>query len=275
MPLTVAQKMAIRRHLKYPVTGNVSQSPAGGNLAQGFVGYRFFQSYGALEYKMNNLAPVEEAAILGLFYGAAAFVGPQPNAGDQASLTITSTALSASPQTVSALVSNPAAPFPNATLQLAASLAAAVANNAVLKAAGFVALAPYGTGPFNENAVPVPELSITAPAAFTITGAGTGLIMPQITADGSLLGPSASLNGGCITLNGYLAILNGLESAYVGTSDNLDTAQADVWKSRSNEAGQRRSLYENWVALFSDFIGVPAYKNANQRPRRTGAVSYI
>src|ERR1700744_2725856 len=104
MPLTVAQKMQIRRFLNFPVTGNISQSPAGGNLAQGFVGYRFFQAYGALEYKMNNLAPVEEAAILGLFYGAAAFVGPQPSAGDTASLTITSAALSASPQTVTAAV---------------------------------------------------------------------------------------------------------------------------------------------------------------------------
>lgn len=278
MPLTVAQKMQIRRILRYPVAGNITgpgQSPTGGTLANGFVGYRWFQAYGALEFKMNNLAPVEEAAILGLAYGAAAFVGPQPNSGDQVSLTITSTALSVSPQTVTVTVpAGPLPPYPNATLNLIQSLVQAIALNPVLVAAGFVSLAPYGTGAFNQNAVPVPELSITAPTAFTITGAGTGQVIPQITANGVMLGPTASLDGGCTKLWGYLAIITGLESAYAGASDNLDTSKADVWTRNANEVGARRSLYENWVSLFSDFIGIPVYRDAKQRPKRNGGIVY-
>jgi hypothetical protein len=279
MPLTVANKMTIRRHLKFPVAGNITgpgQSPTGGTVANGFVGYRWFQAYGALEFKMNNLAPVEEAAILGLPYGAAAFVGPQPNPGDTVSMTITSTALSVSPQIVTTTVpTGPLPPYPNATLQLIQALVQQIALNQVLVAAGFVSLAPYGTGPFNQNAVPVPELSVTAPAPFTITGAGSGQVIPQITANGILIGPSASLDGGCTTLSGYLALLNGLESAYLGASDNLDTNVADVWKRNPNEVGARRSLYENQVALFGDFMGLAPYRDAAQRPKRSGAIQYV
>lgn len=280
MPLTVSQKMTIRRHLKFPVAGNITgagQSPTGGTTANGFVGYRWFQAYGALEFKMNNLAPVEEAAILGVYYGAAAFVGPQPNPGDQVSLTLTF-GPAATPTVITVSATVPAAPlpaYPNATLQLIQSLVSAIASTPALTAAGFVSLAPYGTGPFNQNAVPVPELSITAPIPFTITGAGTGTTIPQITANGEQLGPSASLDGGCNTLFGYLSILNGLESAYFGASDNLDTNKADVWTRNANEVGARRSLYENTVQLFGDFMGLAPYRDANQRPKRSGAINYV
>lgn len=273
MPLTVSEKMQVRRHLRYPVAGNIAVSPAGGTLAQGFTGYRFFQGYGALEYKMNNLQPVEEAAILGSFYGAAALVG-QPNGGDQVSVTLSGGGL-VSPVTVTATAPANPLPLPNGALNLAATLAAGINSNPLLNAAKFVSLAPYGTGPFASNAVPIPELSVTAPAQFAIVGAGTGVIVPQITADGTRLQPSASLDGGCVWLWGYLAILNGLESAYAGTSDNLDTAKADVWTARASEAAQRRSLYENWRQMFGDFLGVALYENAGQRPKRSGAISYL
>ena len=52
---TDAQKADIRRFCGYPAYG------AG---AAGFNSWRFFQSYGALEYRMNNLAPAEMAVVL-------------------------------------------------------------------------------------------------------------------------------------------------------------------------------------------------------------------
>jgi hypothetical protein len=55
-----------------------------------------------------------------------------------------------------------------------------------------------------------------------------------------------------------------LESAYAGASDNLDTIQAAVWKGRSNELGQRISLYSVWQSRLSDFLNIPI------NPRRTG-----
>ena len=48
--LTEAQKVDVRRFCGYPAYG------AG---AAGFESWRFFQAYGTLEYRMNNMAPSE------------------------------------------------------------------------------------------------------------------------------------------------------------------------------------------------------------------------
>jgi hypothetical protein len=47
---TDAEKTDIRRFCGYP---------AYGSGADGFQGWRFFQAYGLLEYRMNNLSPAE------------------------------------------------------------------------------------------------------------------------------------------------------------------------------------------------------------------------
>jgi hypothetical protein len=51
---TDAQKVDIRRFCGYPVFGGTPSS---------FQSYRFFQAYGTLEYRMQNLLPEEEAVI--------------------------------------------------------------------------------------------------------------------------------------------------------------------------------------------------------------------
>jgi hypothetical protein len=53
--ITDAQKVDIRRFCGYPAYG------AG---AAGFNSWRFFQAYGTLEYRLNNLAPAEIAVTL-------------------------------------------------------------------------------------------------------------------------------------------------------------------------------------------------------------------
>jgi hypothetical protein len=52
---TDAQKVDVRRFCGYPAYG------AG---AAGFNSWRFFQAYGTLEYRLNNLAPAEIAVTL-------------------------------------------------------------------------------------------------------------------------------------------------------------------------------------------------------------------
>jgi hypothetical protein len=52
---TDGQKTDIRRFCGYPAYG-------AGNA--GFNSWRFFQAYGTLEYRMNNLAPAEIAVVL-------------------------------------------------------------------------------------------------------------------------------------------------------------------------------------------------------------------
>ena len=53
--LSEAQKVDVRRFCGYPAYG------AG---AVGFESWRFFQAYGTLEYRMNNLAPAEVAVVV-------------------------------------------------------------------------------------------------------------------------------------------------------------------------------------------------------------------
>lgn len=78
MALILAAKSSIRRHLNYPLIGLYKLGPGGATLAAGSAGYRFFQAYGFLEYKMNNLNPDEEARLTGQAYAAAALSGGQP-----------------------------------------------------------------------------------------------------------------------------------------------------------------------------------------------------
>lgn len=54
MAFTDTEKTDIRRFCGYPVFGN-EQSQA--------FGYRFFNQYGALEFRLNNLSTAEEAVI--------------------------------------------------------------------------------------------------------------------------------------------------------------------------------------------------------------------
>lgn len=58
MSFTDAQKIDIRRFCGYPVFG--------GQPVQAF-GWRFFQWYGTLEFRMNNLDPNEETVITTTF----------------------------------------------------------------------------------------------------------------------------------------------------------------------------------------------------------------
>lgn len=251
--LTLAQKSSIRRHLDYPVAGLMRNSPFGGSLGSAFNGYRFFQAYGRLEYKMNNLSPDEEARIVGLPYGGVALVGPNPSAGDTVGFTISGGGL-AVPVTISAT-----ALAGDTAVLLILRLAEAGASNAALRDAGFYIVAPWGSGPFSENQIPLAELAVVGQTSFLLASpVGSGALFPQITANGVLLSPSASLDGST-TLWGYVPILDGLEAAFGGSSQLLFAASAGPWKGRNNEIGQRLSLYKNWQIMFSRFLEIPIY----------------
>lgn len=270
MALTMAAKSDCRRHLRYPVAGLIRVSPAGGTLASGAAGYRFTQAFGFLEYKMNNLNPDEEARLTGNAFAAVALVGNQPNPGDSVSVVLSGGPIS-SPQTLVAV-------FPgnigfDGRLWLAAQLAALCSLNTVLQAAGVIGVSPYGTGPFTQSAIPVPEVAFTCASTFSIAASGSGALAPQITATGALLSPSASMDG-VTTIFGYLPILNGLENALTGTSQNLDTASAGPWKSRGNEAGKRMSLYRWHQQALSDYLGTPINPQRLNSARGSGAIVY-
>ena len=66
-----AEKTDIRRYCGYP---------AYGNSADGNMGWRFYQQYGALEYRMNNLSASEEAVVRAQMFSLAALEAGVPSA---------------------------------------------------------------------------------------------------------------------------------------------------------------------------------------------------
>ena len=66
-----AEKTDIRRHCGYP---------AYGNAADGNMGWRFYQQYGALEYRMNNLSAPEEAVVRAQLFSLSALESGVPAA---------------------------------------------------------------------------------------------------------------------------------------------------------------------------------------------------
>lgn len=55
----------------------------------------------------------------------------------------------------------------------------------------------------------------------------------------------------------YLSQLYPLETAILGASDNLDTAQAAVWTRNANEVSDRMRLFDHWRRRLCGFLGLP------------------
>lgn len=70
-----------------------------------------------------------------------------------------------------------------------------------------------------------------------------------------------SADEGAVVTNTYLANLSTLESAIPGTSANLDTDEAAVWKHNANEQLDRDRLFDSWRQRLCDFLGVPPGPN--------------
>jgi hypothetical protein len=270
VPLTITQQSDIRRHLGLAVGGLWRTSPAGGTLAVGAAGYRWNQAYGLNEWRMNNLMPDEECRITGAFMGGVALMGPlstnagspNPVAGDTVGMTFTGT-FTGSPHTVTTT-----AVALDSMLNLSARMAQAVNVDATMLAAGFYSLAPFGSGPFAQNYVqgnplgnlglPIPQIAIIHPSIpFTISVTASGLEGPAVTNQGVQLPPYAPVDWTKIptgTLYGFLPILNALEGAWAGATQNQDISRADDFYARMDERQDRRALYREWCVQLRDYL---------------------
>lgn len=209
---------------------------------------RHTQQYGlGLEDKLDNLPTEAEARLTGFAYGSVMLTGQEPAVGNTVTVTITPNGGSPVALLVTAVSGD--------TRQtLADKLATATAANATLKAANVVAYSVKAYG------LSGPEITWTAPASFTISTSISGNVGAPITASGSQLDPSAIVGksqGQPVVKYGYLPILNHLEGAHAGTTQNQDTASADVWRGRGDELEQRARLYKEWREKLSGFLGVP------------------
>jgi len=271
MPLTLQQKGDLRRHLGYPLIGLPRISQAGGTLAAGTAAsYRYFQTYGMLEFRMNNLQAVEEATLTGGYYSSVSVIGPTPNVGDTVVATFTG-AFTGSPVVLTVVVTSqmiiPNPPDPvyvnsNAGLGVVANLSQQVLQNATLVVAGFSGFSPYGTGPFNYQniSIPLPECTFTAPIPYTLTVTTTGVVAAQVVMNGQQqIPPYLPIMPGITTTTtyGFIPILDFLEASYGGTTQNLDTISASVWTARHTELAERMSLYLVWREKLAAFLDIP------------------
>lgn len=291
MPLSMSEKSSITRHLRYPVLGMQTTNTSGGSLAVGTaISYRYTQVYGMLAWRMANLAANEECRITGRAYGALSFIGPTPNIGDTSVITISGGGLAspvqltlvataglinaAAPQGIQAAL---AAQYFNANigLGLAAQVAFLVATNPALVAAGFVSNAPYGTGPYSQTVIPVPEVNITGPASFSISVVNNGLMAVQVIASGELLPPTMSPNQLSQPLYGFLPILDFLESQYANSTNILQIDTADVFKARKTVLAESFSLYQTWCMRLGEFLDVPLNVNAKANFQKASMRAYL
>ena len=265
MPLTDPQKTNLRRHLQVPVAGLPLISPAGGTMASGNAGYRYFDAWGQLEFRMNNLNADEEARLLGQTFGSFALTGPAVVGGTTFSIQVSGGGLAA-PVTISYT-----SVATDTQITVMANLAALINGNANLLAAGFMCFNPYGYGAFSQTkaggaqtgnpAVPLAQIGILnkTPGVTSFALAVPGSTVPQIIApmQGQLLAPQATMSlvtNPPTVLNGYLPICDWLEGAIAGATMNLDTSRADVWYPRMDEVEAREDLYKLWTKRLGDFL---------------------
>jgi len=77
------------------------------------------------------------------------------------------------------------------------------------------------------------------------------------------------VNEGNVVVNTYLTSLYALETAIVGTSANLDTDEAAVWKHNKNEQRDRDRLFDSWRMRLCNFLGIPPGPNFPGQNRST------
>ncbi len=291
MPLSMAEKSSVTRHLRYGVLGMQTTATSGGSLATGTaVSYRYTQAYGQLLWRLANLSANEEARLTGRAYGALSFIGPVPNVGDTSVITISGGGLAAPVAltlTATQGLINAAAPQgaqaalvaqyfnANIGLGLAAQVAYLVASNPALVAAGFVSNAPYGTGPYSQTVIPVPEVNITGPASFSISVVNNGLMAVQVIANGALLPPVATPNQSATPIYGYLPILDFLETQYANSTNILQIDKADVFTARKTVLAESFSLYQTWAMRLAEFMDVPMNVNPKGNFQKVSTRAYL
>ncbi len=284
MPLTLAEKGNILRHMRYPVQGLYRTGVSGATMAGATsTSFRYLQAYGMVLWRLNNLMAVEEARLTGAATASIAFLGPTPNIGDTLTVTFSggtlvtpvSVVLTVTPELITSADSF-TQQYGNANIGLAfcSALAALVLGNPTLMSAGFNASAPYGVGPYSQVAIPVPEIQFTNSTTFNISVATTGLMSAQIMANGEILTPSIQ-PGTVNPIYGYLPICDYLENAYGSASETLMVRKADVFTRNSAELADRFSLYQMWCKRLAEFLDIPMNEQHRTNFRSSTPRAYL
>jgi len=259
---TEDQKIDVRRFLGYPVGGNPPISPAGaGHLLGGLNGYRFFQASGTLEFKMNNLQPLEEAKITGQSTGVVRVLsGPDPTKAVGSGLDLALTLLIDDIAVDTIMLTTSSV---DTVMSIGTLFANGVLASSLLQAESFQALAPTSL-----PAAPFIGLQIMCPRDFTIQTAGSDPVILAVSpGSGLFTNPKVTFEEEG-EFHGFLPILTILENKMIGqVSDNLDTDKADVWTARKSEPEDRQRLFDYWRFQFSRFLNTPLFEDTPHQAR--------
>lgn len=262
MALLIHEQASVIRHMGYPAQGLFQNAPAGGSLAMGNAGYRFFGSYGPLLYKLNQFAPNEESRMVGAAYSAVGFTGLDPIVGDTTTVTISGGGL---PTPVSKTITvTSIGPGQQAwtLLTLCAAIAASFASDPIFNSAGFLAIADYGAGIYSAAKVPTPLVSFRAPSGvqtYTMTASSTGQAAVQIFSPPQKLSPYLNFSRAGVNnvIWGFLPILDYLEGAYGGAVQDMAVMQANNVVLRMDELEQRENMYQAYRYKLSRWLMIP------------------
>jgi len=271
--VTTDQESEIRRHMGYPLIGspsNVSAGPPYTNTmgqAGGLLGFRFFEFYPLLQYRIRNISTDEDVQILGaqsaffsLYQGFAqaqiSLTGGPPVAGDFVTAQINGVA-----STYTFIAAD--------TLNLVATGLAAAINTQPTLSPVVVAL-PQGPNVIIQARAFGPEanaLTIRAFSSQSVTVStvqvGTSTTTTALTGGKRVPGPLWLDPSSLVAqpIYGYLPIIQYCESQITNSASGMDTVKADVFHQRQTELAAREGLYRLWCKKLAQFFGVP-YRGA-------------
>lgn len=225
--------------------------PFQGELGNSIYGMRTTPMFQDLETRMGTMSPSEEAVITGRAYAAIRVSDNGVTPGAVLTVTLSGT-FAGSPVVVPVTAQSGDDP-----VSFCQRLAAAFAGNAVLIAAGFQPISPWGAERFTGSAELDPEMAITNNQDFSIAIAITGSLIAYLSADGSRQPPVYTVQKRPLTnIYGYLPICNQLEGEIAGSSRNLEIAKAETAVFRGDEQEKREELYIYWVNRMAEFMGL-------------------
>jgi len=281
--LSLAQKVAIRRHLGVPFAGTAE--------AGRLYGWRFTWYNEDLEFRMNNLQAPEEQLLTGVSLGSFR-LGGMPTVDDVLTYHLNDgTNTYTATYTVQASdfdrPANPVNPSQAAPLYSIA-LNSANAINQVLQSLGYTTVGVEPADLFSPQYLPpyFAEVVILGPgsAVFTLTGSCVGTTAITIENPGTpcpVVGTFTSISTGTkSTVYGFIAICDYLAMGMTQQQLSLwlesgSAAGGGGAKFRQSELGARRALYLEYVAAMSRALGGEEYvkKFGGGRSGSAGAIA--
>lgn len=275
MSITVSQRNEVLRHLGYPIMGSPQTQSAGPpytatfGQAGGMLGFRYFEFYALLVYRLNNLAIEEEVALFGP--GSTFFSGFYTAAKAQINIVVP---VSATPgDTITAQINGAAASYTliagdtaatiSVGLELSINAQPVISPFVVSLAVANKAIITARTPGFMANSLAL-QTFVQGSSLTASTTIGDGVTTTSVLNGGSdppgpvFYDPSQQLT---MPYFGYMPIIRFWESQIPLASAGMKILKADVFHQRQDELAARVGGYQLWCKRLAQWAGVP-YRGA-------------